>query len=680
MLILELQLILLLPILPKSEYNIFFHSLPFHSGKTKIIDVLCTLINRACVMDTIDDSVTGSFQQIDLNRHLDETAVNIEALLTTRLQYYALSGNTAANTAGLVRLLAAWESYTRLAHNASDDNDSDASNQSTAASADLLFFKKRLQRLDAAFTAIQATAGRRPTAQQHSDYVRQIRTKLDDLAAIVQLAGSTLNSGGHFEWVDSKIVQAFRFGRIICLEHVNLCSSAILDRLNPLFEADGTLLLSEKGVTADAEPEIIRKHAQFNAFLTLDPKNGEISRAMRNRCIELHIQREEYTDDDLRQLVYAAGVREMPLIRAVLDIHRRCRAVSEFSTLGVSSVTKCADLVVRNRLLGCSAADALARSAIEVYVRSAGIDLTGFGMAFYRGQLRQAIGDVVEGLDDGAEDAFDFGNVIDRADDLTAFSMVRKQCEVFLTCVRSLCRRADEQTPDDMRDKLRGLFDDFEKTEEKENVGIDVLLCKLLLTVIYECASPVDIQQRRVYLQASLEQIDSAGHPLLVAMLELNERLAADLSANNVIAGQAQPDLPWNRRILPRLVRHYGDEWQPENQLRCSVLLMARAFLDDIVPAGVGVKLKLSQMDALSFSLAVREKSLQNVPNNELVQHLYAYLTQLKPFLEAALANAGWTMTDEEAVELCCSMLWQNRLYAVSVVSVGKWRFWYQRM
>jgi midasin len=37
---------------------------PSDSGKTKIIDLLCTLSNQLCNIDTIDDSVTGSFQQV----------------------------------------------------------------------------------------------------------------------------------------------------------------------------------------------------------------------------------------------------------------------------------------------------------------------------------------------------------------------------------------------------------------------------------------------------------------------------------------------------------------------------------------------------------------------------------------------------------------------------------------
>lgn len=77
---------------------------------------MCTLINRASVVDTIDDSVTGSFQQIDLNRHLEEVASHIEELLIALLQHYILQTND-SKAAKVVELLASWESYVEIARN-----------------------------------------------------------------------------------------------------------------------------------------------------------------------------------------------------------------------------------------------------------------------------------------------------------------------------------------------------------------------------------------------------------------------------------------------------------------------------------------------------------------------------------------------------------------------------------
>lgn len=75
-----------------------------------MVDVLSTMLNRNCVVDTIDDSVTGSFQQVDLYRHLEETAKSIESILIGKLQEFALTW-TPQNAKHFVDLLDLWENY-----------------------------------------------------------------------------------------------------------------------------------------------------------------------------------------------------------------------------------------------------------------------------------------------------------------------------------------------------------------------------------------------------------------------------------------------------------------------------------------------------------------------------------------------------------------------------------------
>lgn len=86
----------------------------FYSGKTKSVDLLCTLANRNCIVDTIDDSVTGSFQQVDFNRHLEEVSLYIESVLTTYLQHFALHSQDSKSGVWIVKLLQAWESYSQI--------------------------------------------------------------------------------------------------------------------------------------------------------------------------------------------------------------------------------------------------------------------------------------------------------------------------------------------------------------------------------------------------------------------------------------------------------------------------------------------------------------------------------------------------------------------------------------
>jgi len=101
------------------------------------------------------------------------------------------------------------------------------------------------------------------------------------------LEGIDFNApGGTFEWKDGFLVRAMETGHWLLLDNVNLCPPSVLDRLNPVLEAEGELLLSESG-TSGAGPRIIKAHPQFRVFMAMDPRGGEISRAMRNRCVEI---------------------------------------------------------------------------------------------------------------------------------------------------------------------------------------------------------------------------------------------------------------------------------------------------------------------------------------------------------------------------------------------------------
>lgn len=91
---------------------------------------------------------------------------------------------------------------------------------------------------------------------------------------------------------------------VVLLPSVALICS-VLDRLNPLLEPGGVLPLTECGTSPDEDRgdeaqvggtassssshRVIRPHPNFRLFLTADPSCGEVSRAMRNRCVEISL-------------------------------------------------------------------------------------------------------------------------------------------------------------------------------------------------------------------------------------------------------------------------------------------------------------------------------------------------------------------------------------------------------
>lgn len=91
-----------------------------------------------------------------------------------------------------------------------------------------------------------------------------------------------------FKWFDGALVQAVEKGYWLVLDNANLCSPSVLDRLNSLLEPNGMLLVNECA-DANGEPRKVVPHPNFRLLLTVNPKYGELSRAMRNRGIEIYI-------------------------------------------------------------------------------------------------------------------------------------------------------------------------------------------------------------------------------------------------------------------------------------------------------------------------------------------------------------------------------------------------------
>ena len=92
----------------------------------------------------------------------------------------------------------------------------------------------------------------------------------------------------HFEWVDGVLIDALKDGAWLVLDNANLCNPSILDRLNSLLEPNGFLNVNEHRA-ADGTTHNLEPHENFRLFLTMDPCHGELSRAMRNRSVELFL-------------------------------------------------------------------------------------------------------------------------------------------------------------------------------------------------------------------------------------------------------------------------------------------------------------------------------------------------------------------------------------------------------
>ncbi|CAN0030011.1 unnamed protein product, partial [Hapterophycus canaliculatus] len=132
-------------------------------------------------------------------------------------------------------------------------------------------------------------------------------------------------SASCFRWSDGVLVEALERGDWVVLDGANLCSASVLDRLNPLLEPGGVLPLTECGTSSSSSVSrhrVVRPHPNFRLFLTADPSCGEVSRAMRNRCVEVSLL-------DAPPAVAVAAAPQPSTTASEREIAQRVRPVTE---------------------------------------------------------------------------------------------------------------------------------------------------------------------------------------------------------------------------------------------------------------------------------------------------------------------------------------------------------------
>ncbi|XP_042126882.1 midasin [Peromyscus maniculatus bairdii] len=188
------------------------------------------------------------------------------------------------------------------------------------------------------------------------------------------LQSASGRSHGSFEWVDSMLVQALKSGDWLLMDNVNFCNPSVLDRLNALLEPGGVLTINERGMV-DGATSTVTPHPNFRLFLSMDPVHGEISRAMRNRGLEIYISGEgdESIPDnlDLKVLLHSLGLVGDSVCNILLALHTEVQSTVRGSpTSSVSTLSQAAILIVQYLQRGLNLDKAFFEACWDVYVCS----------------------------------------------------------------------------------------------------------------------------------------------------------------------------------------------------------------------------------------------------------------------------------------------------------------------
>ncbi|KAJ3255785.1 hypothetical protein HK103_006043 [Boothiomyces macroporosus] len=250
---------------------------PTACGKSSLVRLLAQLCGEKLEEFSLNPGVDalellGGFEQVDLKRCEQDILDHFSEIIETITRRLLLESNLDA----VSQLNEFWDSI-----EANEDS------------------KRKVKQL------LELLESLRPFLNDEGIYVF-LQQKINNYSRLTESG-----TGGQFEWMDSTLITALERGYWLLIDNVNLCSSSVLDRLNSLLEVGGTLAVNERGLV-DGQVKIITPHPNFRIFMTMDPRHGEISRAMRNRSIELYItdfyDHAEYGQVDVMKLLTEYGL------------------------------------------------------------------------------------------------------------------------------------------------------------------------------------------------------------------------------------------------------------------------------------------------------------------------------------------------------------------------------------
>ena len=284
---------------------------PTNAGKTALVDTMASLTGNT--VNTISLNVNtdtmellGGFEQSDTERSLAEVWRRVQDWVV-ELSQELLSGGRLEDGLLLMQKYLQLERHYRQARR-----------------------KEQLKIINEVIISVRSTNSRVLECEQ---FLREL-SQLDSVQK------------GTFEWISSVLVTAMEKGNWLVLNGANICSASVLDRLNSVFEEGGRLVLSERGVLGD-DVVTVNKHPNFRAFLIYDPSKGEISRAMRNRCVELYVDPSTVSEFDIKTM--------KSFVLGTADLSGAARGTAQQivkGTDGLRSLVNKLTLVSQDALLG----------------------------------------------------------------------------------------------------------------------------------------------------------------------------------------------------------------------------------------------------------------------------------------------------------------------------------------
>jgi len=243
---------------------------PEATGKTILVKKLASLTNNKIIEivvspNTDSTELLGFYEQANINTLLHASLIRLEEIIT---QIIPRNPNEILNSeiSNFLGLIEKCRYYYK--------------NKSQSESDSLHILIDLSQLLKEYLTKIPIL----------SHFLLKIDSEISYLTKISEIMRNG-KFAGRFEWIDSELVKGIENGSWVIIKNANSCNPSILDRINPLLDDDSSnnLIINEAGIIGEKFRTVI-KNPNFRLFFVYDYKLGELSRSLRNRCVELSLK------------------------------------------------------------------------------------------------------------------------------------------------------------------------------------------------------------------------------------------------------------------------------------------------------------------------------------------------------------------------------------------------------
>ncbi|XP_048386295.2 midasin [Stegostoma tigrinum] len=664
---------------------------PAASGKTSLIQLLALLTGqnlRVMAMNSAMDTteLLGGFEQVDITRPWQSLVGKVKDVVSAITRDVLLSMDSGPDDGVLLKL---WNSFL-LSHSCCLNEDCDS-----AISSDAVNKLESLLILLQRFNNKVNTLSPAEFSELISEFQRFKHRRSESLDG---------HNRGTFEWVDGMLVQALNSGDWLLLDNVNFCSPSVLDRLNALLEPGGVLTVSERGVIDGTTPTIV-PHPNFRLFMTMDPAQGEISRAMRNRGIEIYIAGEHGADpldkQDFKTLLHGLGFVGDQMCTELMSLYSEVKEITAGTSYAISSLLHCATVIVHQLKHGLRFAEAFHQACTQVFVlsQSSQTQQVQVRELVEKHKLKlmscESWGDSLVSLGLWPDS---IPSAVFTAEEST-LSMVHRDGQVLAYCLNQLSlsnNRSRPLTLTDLELVLQSSNMDslvFHGNKTAAQATDELSMIPAAIRLVMEKASNQDWLLRarwlchtaKVYkhlpelvcaqLEAGAKALNAVYSSVLpTEMKEIVQQLQLDANES----ASAPLDSRWNQQhldILLNSMAYSGLHCSKELQAQLHSIANRMALLMDREERRYMEKASLSsdaarksgRESALRVSIAFQKgmMSFDDLPHPVLA-HLAAFFEALDACIVQCIKSSFSNLEDDAFHEVLCSTLWRDRFWLVS--------------